>query len=241
MKSGLMSKVVAAVALGALAAWPSRVVAQDELPTANPTMTVTGDDYVEEELTEYDGNAPMHATFRANVENEGDYEPLYEWRFYRQQDGDEPFLTRYVAETDYTFVESGSFSVELYVTFVLAGDTIEYAMDTPFQISISESVLEVPNAFTPNGDGINDVFRVKEGYQSIVKFKATVFSRWGKKIYSWDDPAGGWDGRSGGHDCPTGAYYLHIEARGADGRNYHVKKVINLLRNYDEEAGSLTE
>lgn len=215
--------------------------ADDELPTANPTMTVTGDDYVDEELTEYDGNAPMHAVFKANVENEGDYEPLYEWRFYKSDNSETPFLTRYVAETDYTFSESGSFTVELFVTFVLGTDTIEYEMDSPFAISISESVLEVPNAFTPNGDGINDVFKVKEGYQSIVKFKAMVFSRWGKKVYEWDDPAGGWDGKSGGHDCPVGAYYLNIEAKGADGRNYHIKKTINLLRNYDETNGNLTE
>lgn len=215
--------------------------ADDDLPTANPTMTVTGDDYMSEDMTEYDGNAPMYAVFKANIENEGDYEALYEWRFYKADNSETPFLTRYVADTDYTFAESGSFTVELLVTFVLGTDTIEYTMDSPFAISISESVLEVPNAFTPNGDGINDIFKVKEGYQSIVKFKAMVFSRWGKKIYEWNDPAGGWDGKSGGHDCPTGAYYLNIEAKGADGRNYNIKKVINLLRNYDETNSNLTD
>lgn len=220
---------------------PLSALADDVLPTANPTMTVTGDDYVSEELTEYDGNAPMYAVFRANVENEGDYEPLYEWRFYKSSDSETPFLVRYAAETDYTFNESGSYTVELFVTFVLGTDTLEYEMDSPFSIGISESVLEVPNAFTPNGDGINDVFKVKDGYQSIVKFKAMVFSRWGKKIYEWDDPAGGWDGKSGGHDCPVGAYYLNIQAKGADGRNYNIKKTINLLRDYDETNTSLTE
>ena len=103
---------------------------------------------------------------------------------------------------------------------------------------MSESQLEFPNAFTPNGDGINDIFKAKEGYKSIVSFEAAVFSRWGKKLYEWRDLDGGWDGRSGGHDVPDGAYYLVVKARGADGRNYNIKKVINILRGYTEEGST---
>ncbi len=106
-----------------------------------------------------------------------------------------------------------------------------------FMVTLAESKLEVPNAFTPNGDGINDVFRVKEGYKSIVRFRAIVFSRWGKKLYEWNDPAGGWDGRSGGSECPAGAYYLVVKAQGADGRRYNIKKTINILRGYSEDTG----
>ena len=39
---------------------------------------------------------------------------------------------------------------------------------------------------------------------------------------------------------PDGAYYLNIEARGADGKNYHIKKTINLLRGYTEDRGGGT-
>lgn len=128
--------------------------------------------------------------------------------------------------------------MELRVSFVLGTDTVEYVMDQPFTVNISESKLELPNAFTPNGDGINDIYRVKDGYQSIVSFKATVFNRWGKKLYSWSALDGGWDGRSGGSEVPDGAYYLVVEARGADGRNYNVKKVINLLRGFTESSAT---
>ena len=48
---------------------------------------------------------------------------------------------------------------------------------------------------------------------------------------------GGWDGKSGGSNVPDGAYYLVIKAKGADGRNYDIKKTINLLRGYTEAAG----
>lgn len=211
-------------------------VAQDALPTANPTMTYIDEDGAEVSESQYDGSAPFKATFKAMPENVGNYTPLYEWRFTKSGATD-PFLVRYDEDTEYAFNESGSYSIELRISFVQGTDTIAYEMDQPFSVTISESKLEVPNAFTPNGDGVNDVFKVKDGYQSIISFKAMVFDRWGKKLYEWTDLAGGWDGRSGGHDVPDGAYYLNIQARGADGRKYHIKKVINLLRGYTENSG----
>lgn len=211
--------------------------AQTALPSASPVMTYTDEDGQEVEDEQYDGSAPLHATFKARPQDLGAYTPLYEWRFTRSNEST-PFLIRYDEDTEYDFTQSGTFSVELLVSFVAGNDTIQYAMDSPFSITITESKLEVPNAFTPNGDGVNDVFRVKEGYQSIISFKAMVFSRWGKKLFEWNDPAEGWDGRSGGKDMPDGAYYLLIEARGADGHKYNIKKVINLLRGYTESGAA---
>lgn len=228
-------KLLFAAAAWLLALLP--LAAQTALPSANPVMVYVDDDGLEVEETQYDGSAPFSATFKARPENVGDYTPLYEWRFTRDSE-ENPFLIRYDEETTYDFNKSGSYTIELLISFVQGNDTIQYTMDAPFTVTISESKLEVPNAFTPNGDGVNDVFRVKEGYQSIVSFKAMVFSRWGKKLYEWTDPSGGWDGRSGGHDVPDGAYYLNIQARGADGRNYNIKKVINLLRGYQESTSS---
>lgn len=209
------------------------------VPSASPTMTYTDADGAMVTDTQYDGDAPFHAAFAANVENLGEYTALYEWRFTRQGESS-PFLTRYEEETEYDFNTSGSYTVELLISFVQGTDTIAWEMDSPFAVTIAESKLEVPNAFTPNGDGVNDVFRVKEGYKSIISFKAQVFSRWGKKLYEWSDLEGGWDGKSGGSDVPDGGYYLHIEAKGADGRNYNIKKVINLLRGYTEKGSSVT-
>lgn len=216
---------------------PAAAVAQDALPSARPTMTVIDKDGTETEESGFDGSAPMTARFDANPQDLGDFTPRYEWRFTRTGESD-PFLVRYDESTVYTFENSGTFTVELYVTFERGTESIEYASDEPFSINISESKLEFPNAFTPNGDGINDVFRAKEGYQSIISFEAKVFNRWGKKLYEWNDPEGGWDGRSGSGDVPDGAYYLVVKARGADGRNYDIKKVINILRGFTEKNGA---
>ena len=63
----------------------------------------------------------------------------------------------------------------------------------------------VPNAFTPNNDGRNDVVRpTPVGIKEFKYFK--VYNRWGQLIYSTTIPTLGWDGKSGGTQAATGTY-----------------------------------
>ena len=97
------------------------------------------------------------------------------------------------------------------------------------QIDISESYLKIPNAFSPGTTpGVNDEFKV--AYKSLVRFKATIFNRWGLKLYEWTDPAQGWDGKKGGKYVVPGVYFYVIEAEGSDGIKYKEKGDINILR-----------
>ena len=219
-----------------LAIFPTLFALAQSSPSISPTMVYTDSTGVEVTSTEFDGSAPLVAHFAANPSNVGSYQARYEWQF-RKGTEQTPFLTRFDEETDYTFRESGSFSISLLVTFINGTDTVEIKTDTPFNVNIRESILDVPNIFTPNGDNKNDKFRVKSSHQSIIEFKAMIFDRQGRKIYEWDDIKGSWDGRSGGRDMPEGGYYLYIKAKGADGKEYNIKKVINLLRGYTETAG----
>lgn len=204
----------------------------DEIPNASPSMTIFANDSMQ--VTDsYEGSAPVKATFNSNASDCGGYTPIYEWRFFNSENSETPFLVRYDANTEYTFNESGSFTIQLCISFVNGEDTVEYLQESPFTISISTSKLEIPNAFSPNGDGQNDVFKVKEGHQSIVSFHGYIFNRWGKKIYDWTDINGGWDGTVNGHDAKDGVYYVIIKARGADGRNYNLRRDVNLLRGYE--------
>lgn len=187
------------------------------------------------EIVGDEGNAPLTVRFEARPQQLGQHTARYEWRFLREGERS-PFLLRYEEATDYVFTQSGSYTVQLLATFVLDGREVSYEQDAPFVISISDSKLEWPNAFTPNGDGVNDVFRAKDGFRSLVEFRATVVNRWGKKVAEWTRPEEGWDGRINGNDAPDGAYYFHCEARGADGVRYRVKKTINLLRKYMETS-----
>lgn len=204
----------------------------DEIPNASPSMTIFANDSMQ--VTDsYEGSAPVKATFNSNASDYGGYTHIYEWRFFNSENSETPFLVRYDANTEYTFNESGSFTIQLCISFVNGEDTVEYLQESPFTISISTSKLEIPNAFSPNGDGQNDVFKVKEGHQSIVSFHGYIFNRWGKKIYDWTDINGGWDGTVNGHDAKDGVYYVIIKARGADGRNYNLRRDVNLLRGYE--------
>ena len=63
----------------------------------------------------------------------------------------------------------------------------------------------VPTAFTPNGDGLNDRFRVTGLYKNI-QFQLTIFDRWGQLVYSSNDLDEGWDGSVNGALCPAESY-----------------------------------
>lgn len=215
----------------------------DEIPTISPTATFTTDEG-EETATTISGSAPLTARFYANAENTGSWTAHYEWRFTMAEEND-PYLIRYEENTEYTFTKAGSHKIELYATFTQGNDTVAYIQEywadsEPIRVTISESKLEMPNAFSPNGDGINDVYKAKSGYQSLVEFHAYIFNRWGQKLYEWTNPADGWDGTYNGKDVKEGVYYVLVKAKGADGRKYNIKRDVNLLRGYDETAGSGT-
>ena len=94
-------------------------------------MTFINEDGNETTDTQYDGSAPLAVTFTANPENVGNYTPLYEWRFTRKGES-KPFSCVTMKIRRYTFTQSGSFSVELLISFVQGTDTMDYVMDQAF-------------------------------------------------------------------------------------------------------------
>ncbi|MDO4951642.1 MAG: gliding motility-associated C-terminal domain-containing protein [Bacteroidales bacterium] len=213
--------------------------ADGDLPNAEPKMKVT-DSTGLQDVTEFIGSAPIHVSFSSNVTNLGDYTPLYEWHVYKSGQEQNPYLVRTDADFEYDFKETGKSYISLQISFVKGTDTVEYALETPFSVEAQSSVLNVPNAFSPNGDGTNDTLRVKQDYRSIISFHAYVFNRQGVKIYEWTDITKGWDGKHNGKDVPDGVYILKIEARGADGKHYNIRQVISLLRGYTYNSAAGT-
>lgn len=205
--------------------------AQEDRPRVSPTATYIDDDGKETvSSTDVDGQAPLDVTFLANPSHIDDIVPIYEWHFKRLEEETE-LMVRYEEDTKYTFTDSGT----TLVTLILKQANQEEVLDSAtIKVTVSESKLSFPNAFSPNGDEYNPTFKPKE-YQSLVEFHAYIFNRWGQKLYEWTDPAGdGWDGTYNGKPVKDGVYFLLCRAKGADGRKYNIRKDVNLLRGYEE-------
>lgn len=86
----------------------------------------------------------------------------------------------------------------------------------------------VPNVFTPNGDGKNDVLYAYSNY--ISKLEMRIFNQWGQQVELITDPKKGWDGRFKGTPQPVGVYVYTLTAVMTDGRTIHSKGNITLLR-----------
>lgn len=215
--------------------------AHAQYPTVSPQGLFTTVDGEQTDDASGGLDAPLSAAFTANPADLGDYTARYEWKIFLPGQEQSPLVHRFEEDIDYVFNQSGTFYVQLYVTFTNGDDVITYPEEgeaTPIVVSISESKLEMPNAFSPNGDGYNDVYKAKEGYQSIVKFKATIFNRWGQEIFSWTNPAEGWDGKWHGKTVKDGVYYVRVDAVGADGRKYKIRRDVNVLTGYNNQNGS---
>ena len=88
-------------------------------------------------------------------------------------------------------------------------DTVSFS----YIIVDSFSSLFIPNIFTPNGDNLNDTFHFDE--LAILEISCTIFNRWGKEVYSWNELESGWDGKSSdGTELPEGSYIYVVKATG---------------------------
>jgi gliding motility-associated-like protein len=176
----------------------------------------------------FNAEAPLYVEFTSNPSNL-DPAASIEWQITNSSAGIN--VTRYEENTSYTFTAAGKNTITLNV--VLDGDVIDTKTIT---ITISDSHLEMPNAFSPNGDGINDYFQAKTNTKSIVEFHAYIFNRHGQKLYDWTDwstEERGWDGTYNGHPVKDGVYYVYVKALGADGTEYNIRRDVNLLRNFN--------
>jgi gliding motility-associated-like protein len=154
---------------------------------------------------EIKGSAPLVVEFESRAN------PLdiiyYEWFVYNVET---PNAYQRYNDTDlrYTFDKTGEYKVKLIAT----SNTCEY-IDS-LDVRVLESYLEAPNVFTPNGDGINDEWRV--AYKSIESYQCIIQNRWGRTVFKSTDPGKGWDGTIGGRPAAEGTYYYVIVAYGTD-------------------------
>ena len=94
----------------------------------------------------------------------------------------------------------------------------------------------VPNAFTPNSDGINEVFRVVWNFDEVpTSFRMLIYNQWGTLVFTGTDIFQGWDGTTpDGNLCPVGVYtyYLFVEkpAGKSPAQQSSVRGIVTLVR-----------
>ena len=93
------------------------------------------------------------------------------------------------------------------------------------------SQMEIPNVFTPNDDGVNDVFMLQT--TNLTEITCQIFDRWGVKMYDVTAEKGNieWDGKNlSKKDVPAGTYFYLLKAKGKDLKDYEQKGTISLYR-----------
>lgn len=149
---------------------------------------------------------------------------------------------------EYTDTQVGSDQTYRYYVRTFGHYTIEgvmrplvnYSAIKSVRIGHEEPIEEfsyvLPNVFTPNGDGYNDVFEPRvTGLSLLLSAKTVIFNRWGNILWDGDDPLIHWDGKSKQthQDCPQGTYFYvtDITYQGEAGEErLHLQGSITIVR-----------
>ena len=157
-----------------------------------------------------------------------DYETLYVEPGYELNAGEgyQSYLWNTGAQTEYILIDSiGEYYVQVYsYNGCKSSDTI--------QILWGGEAFYMPNAFTPNGDGLNDVFAPVPRYDYVKNYQISIYNRWGELIFQSKELNHGWDGIYKGKPAMTGTYVYRIDytQAGQTGESKTVTGTVVLIR-----------
>ena len=154
-----------------------------------------------------------------NFFNNSSASTTWEWNF-----GDSTYS--YSEESSHTFENIGVYDVML-----IAFNQIGCSDSIIDQVHINPSYyFFLPDAFTPNGDNINDCF-IGVG-KGVYEFNMTILNRWGETIFRTNDPEEGWCGttQNSSQTCPNGVYSYRVDVYDELGKHYYYTGEVSLLR-----------
>ncbi len=124
----------------------------------------------------------------------------------------------------HTYTAAGTYTVTLVTT---SANGCENTTEKEVLIHPDFAVY-APNAFTPNDDGLNDVFEVKG--LGIKHFQLQIYSRWGELIYESDNLEEQWDGTFNGNKVPAGTYVYKINYTSMIDKDYDLEGTVTVMR-----------
>lgn len=128
----------------------------------------------------------------------------------------------------YTFPDTGFQVITLIVTHESGcKDTMIQTLDV-----IPEVRYYIPNAFTPNGDGINDLFKGQGLLEGATNFRMTIWNRYGEKLFESADPDEGWNGRKDNVGKPStqGVYVVVVNYNSPRGEAIEIRGFATLIQ-----------
>lgn len=96
------------------------------------------------------------------------------------------------------------------------------------EIGEGESDIALPNVFSPNGDAINDCYRIET--KSEDEFLLLIYDRWGRLLFETRNANDCWDGNFAGRPVPEGVYFGTVKLRDCLGKRVTVVEAITLVR-----------
>ncbi len=170
-----------------------------------------------------EGEAPLEVMFDAGKSLNASE---YQWYFdYRTGDLDTEPPDDTTPDPQYTYYIPGEYDITLRTVNGLCDDVFTH----PEPVRVFPSELEVPNVFSPDGDGDSDVFQVRA--VSMRDFRGIIYNRNGRKVFEWSDPSESWDGTAaGGGIASPGTYFYVITGLGWDDREYEFTGPLYIYR-----------
>ena len=90
-------------------------------------------------------------------------------------------------------------------------------------------MIELPNAFTPNGDGLNDYFSIGLT-KNIATLEIAIYNRWGEEVFTSNEIDFKWDGKLKNTECQSGVYVWVIKYTALNRLSTHINGKVTLLR-----------
>jgi gliding motility-associated-like protein len=109
--------------------------------------------------------------------------------------------------TDTTYIDFPEGSIEQCYALTAIDSLYNESQKIPYCVYNLCGLYRLPNVFTPNGDGINDMYKSWNLNDYIQKVDMKIFNRYGKEIYTTSDPAINWNGSFNDKLVATGVYY----------------------------------